>query len=144
MTRKDAAVECFQSGFVCSQAVLSVFSEIYGLDRDTALKLSTAFGAGIARQAETCGAVTGALMVIGLAHGRSDTKDIQAKETTYRKSHEFIKRFTDYHGSICCRSLLEVDISTPEGTQTAKERDLFKTLCPKFVGDAVDILEELL
>lgn len=144
MGRKDEAVACFRSGFVCSQAVLSVFAEDFGLDRITALKLGAAFGGGIARRAETCGAVTGALMVIGLGYERSEEKDTQAKETTYRKSHEFIRLFTDRHGAIDCRSLLEVDISTPEGTQAAKEKKLFQTLCPKFVEDAVEILEKIL
>jgi len=144
MTRKEEAVACFRSGFVCSQAVLSVFAEDYGLDRNTALKLGTAFGGGIARRAETCGAVTGALMVIGLGYGRSEQKDTQAKETTYRKSQEFIRWFTERHGAVGCRSLLEVDISTPEGTQAAKEKSLFQTLCPEFVEGAVEILEKIL
>jgi len=144
MDRKEAGRECFKSGFVCSQAVLSVFAEQFGLDRDLALKLATAFGGGMARRARTCGAVTGALMVIGLRYGRAHIADTEAKGVTYRKSHEFFERFTHRNGSIICNELLGVDISTPEGTASAQEKNLFKTLCPVFVSDAVQILEEIL
>lgn len=144
MDRTDTAVATFSEGFSCSQAVLLAFSEELGLDRATALKISTAFGGGMSSLALTCGAVTGALMVIGLKNGRAEAADAAAKEKTYEISREFVRRFTERHGSIVCRGLLGVDISTPEGKKRVSEQGLFSTLCPLFVADAVDSLEEII
>ena len=144
MGNKEAAVGYFKKGFACSQAVLSAYSEQFGLKSDFALKVSSAFGGGVARRAETCGAVVGALMVIGLKYGNMDATDSRAKDTTYKLANEFITRFTDRHDSIVCKDLLEVDISTPEGHKAAKKRKLFSTQCPKYVEDAAGILDEIL
>ncbi len=143
MNRIDTAVAAFSEGFSCSQAVFSAFSKELGLDRDTALKIASAFGGGMASMGMTCGAVTGALMVIGAKHGRVRAEDIAAKEKTYELAREFMRRFGERHGSINCRELLDADISTPEGRQRASESGLFTALCPRLVADAVAILEEI-
>ena len=78
----DKAVACFKEGFNCSQAVLSSFDDDFGLDKDMALKLAAGFGGGMGRMAQTCGAVTGAYMVIGLKHGAITGQDKAAKEHT--------------------------------------------------------------
>ncbi len=70
MSRSDCAVSLFRQGFSCSQAVAAAFAEEFGLDKETALRLSQGFGGGIARSADWCGALTGAFLVIGLKHGR--------------------------------------------------------------------------
>ncbi len=140
----DTAVAAFTEGFSCSQAVFSAFEEELSLDRATALMVSTAFGGGMAGMGLTCGAVTGALMVIGAKHGRVEASDDAAKQKTYDMSREFMLRFTERHGSIACRDLLGVDISTPQGRELAKTKDLFKTLCPRLVADAAEILEEII
>ena len=98
----------------------------------------------MARTGETCGAVSGALMVIGLLHGKIRTEDDDSRERTYALAQEFMEAFRERNGSLLCRGLLGVDVSTPEGIASVRERDLFRTVCPKFVGDAGDILEELL
>ncbi len=144
MKRSDRAVSTFEEGFSCSQAVLSAFSEELGLDRPTALKVSTAFGGGMSGLALTCGAVTGALMVLGLKHGRTGKNDAAAKVRTYELSRQFVRRFTERHGSIVCRELLGLDISTPEGKERASQERLFETLCPAFVRTAAEILDEIL
>jgi C_GCAxxG_C_C family probable redox protein len=82
MTKADEAVALFQQGFTCSQAVLSVFAKDFGLDRDTALRISQGFGAGIARTDGICGALSGAIMVIGLRYGGISADDNAAKEKT--------------------------------------------------------------
>jgi C_GCAxxG_C_C family probable redox protein len=140
----DAAHSAFSDGFSCSQAILSSFSEGLGLDRTTALRISSAFGGGIAGRGLTCGAVTGALMVIGLRHGRIRAEDTASKEKTYELSREFIRRFTERHGSTVCRDLLGVDISTPEGKQRASDEGLSETRCPAYVRSAAEILTALL
>ncbi|WP_066635747.1 C-GCAxxG-C-C family protein [Desulfolucanica intricata] len=133
----------FKDGFACSQVVLFTYCQEFGLDRKTALKVSAAFGGGMSRLGETCGAVNGALMVIGLKYGNTEANDIRAKEKTYQLAREFLEQFKVLHGSIICRELLHCDISTPEGYQYAREK-LFSTICTKLVQDAVDIVGRIL
>ena len=138
------ANNCFLSGFSCSQAVLSNFSEDYGLDNVTALKLACAFGGGIAQMAETCGAVTGAFMVIGLKYGRTTLDDLEAKEKTYAVVHQFVTEFKRRNKAIVCRELIGYDMSNENEKRIIQEKELTKILCPKFVQDAVEILEHIL
>jgi len=143
MGQVEQAVACFEEGFNCSQSVCSAYAEQFGLDRETALKVAAGFGAGMGRLAGTCGAVTGAVMILGLKYGAVDAKDKEAKEKTYARVREFAKRFTDRHGSILCKELLDCDISTPEGLNYAKEQKLFATRCAQLVKDAAEILAEM-
>ena len=142
--RIEKAVSCFTEGFSCSQAVLSPYSELFDLDRSTALKISQPFGGGIAHQGGTCGAVSGAFMVIGLKHGRIQAEDLEAREKTYEKVLEFIEHFTTSNGSTVCKELLGFDMSTPEGFHQAKNAGLFDTLCPKLIQSSMEILEKTL
>ena len=144
MSRAQDAVQSFKQGFSCSQAVLAALSEPLGLDRERALKISQAFGGGMARMGLTCGAVTGAMLAIGLKYGRTRPEDEEAKEKTYSLVHEFLRQFQDRHGSIVCRELIGVDLSSPEGQKLGAERGVFENLCPKFVAHAVEILEQIL
>ena len=137
------AVEKFEKGFNCSQAVLSSFSEQFGLDCNTALKIATGFGGGM-KMGETCGAVTGAFMVLGLKYGNATPEDKETKEKTYEMVIEFTNRFKARNGSVICRELLGCDISTPEGSKVAVEKGLFSSVCPRLVQDAAEILEEML
>lgn len=115
----------------------------FGLDREIALKIAGAFGSGMG-MGETCGAVTGAFMVIGLKHGKTKADNDAAKETTYELVKELTSRFSARNGSIKCKELLGCDLSTPEGMEAVIEKKLFITLCPKFVQDAAEILEAFL
>jgi len=142
--RSDKAVSIFKEGINCSQAVLSSFAEDFGLDKDIALKLAAGFGGGMGRMAQTCGAVTGAYMVIGLKNGAITGQDKAAKELTYQKVREFNEKFTAINKSVICRKLLKCDISTPAGFDEAKQKGLLTSTCPKLVRDAVEILEEML
>ncbi|HKL98341.1 MAG TPA: C-GCAxxG-C-C family protein [Mobilitalea sp.] len=144
MSKADNAVECYNQGFNCSQAVFSTYSEQLGLDRETALKVACPFGGGMARMGYTCGAVTGAFMLIGLKYGKYLPEDNDARENTYRLVREFTNRFKEMYGSIECHDLLGSDISTEKGVTFASEHGLFKKLCPCYVGDAAKIIEELL
>jgi C_GCAxxG_C_C family probable redox protein len=93
---------------------------------------------------ETCGAVTGALMVIGLKHGNVEAKDKNSKNKTYELAETFVRRFKDRNATVNCRGLLGCDISTPEGLRKARGKKLFKAVCPKYVRDAAEIIEELI
>jgi C_GCAxxG_C_C family probable redox protein len=141
MTKAQQTVDRFLSGVNCSQAVLATYGPDHGLASLDCLKVSSGFGSGM-RRAEVCGAVTGALMVLGLQYGPKDTADT-SKEAVYAKVAEFSSRFESRCGSILCRDLLECDISTPAGKQQALDKNLFKTVCPEMVRIAAEILEEL-
>ena len=140
----EQALAVFLDGFSCAQAILSVYGERSGLDRGTALRVAGAFGAGMARTGETCGSVTGALMVIGLRHAKTRAGDDDSRERCYALAQEFVDAFRGRNGTLLCRTLLGADVSTPEGIAAVRERDLFRTVCPKFVKDAGEILEGLL
>jgi C_GCAxxG_C_C family probable redox protein len=144
MNRIETAESCFKQGFSCSQAILSTFGEQFGLNRDTALKLAAGFGGGMGRMAGTCGAITGAFMVLGLKYGAVSPEDMQAKELTYEKVRDFAARFKERNGSLVCRELLGYDINSPIEYLIVKEKGVISTLCPKFVRDAAEILEEML
>jgi C_GCAxxG_C_C family probable redox protein len=145
MSIADQAAACFDEGFNCSQAVLSAFAPQLGLDRVAALKVAGAFGGGMGRMGETCGAVTGALMAIGLKYGQTTGEDKAAKEKSYEMVKQFVERFKARNrGCLACRELLGADLSTPEGMQKIREKQAFTTMCPKFVRDAAEIVEELL
>lgn len=141
MKPEEIALSFFDSGLNCSQSVLSAYSEKFGLDVDTAIKASAAFGAGFARLQKTCGAVTGALMVIGLA-SFDDNDTAGSKELTYQKTKEFIRVFTEKHGDIECRKLLGFDMNTDEGKKIAQENNTYKTQCADYVKSACQLLED--
>jgi C_GCAxxG_C_C family probable redox protein len=143
MDRVELAVSLFKQGFSCSQAVVAAYSESLGLDRELALRVAAGFGGGMGRMAQTCGAVTGAYMLIGMKYGGVDAKARQAKEKTYKLVREFACRFTGRHGSLVCRELLGCDLSTPEGFQLAKERKLSDTVCANLVRDAATMVAEI-
>lgn len=144
MSEIEKAVSRFQKGHSCSQAVFSAYAPILGVSEKTALKIASSFGGGMARMGETCGAVTGAFMVIGLKYGRVDPQDEQAKEKNYEIVNQFVKRFKSRNTFIKCKDLLGCDIGDPEGHEMAEKNGLFDTLCPKLVQDAAEILEKLL
>lgn len=143
MSKVEQAVSCFGEGFSCAQAVLSSYGPQFGLDRKTALRVAGAFGGGIAHMGQTCGVVTGALMVIGLQHGKTQAEDDETKERCYNLAREFVKRFKARNRSITCKELLGLDISIAEEKLLAQEQDLFNTLCPRLVQDAAEIIEQL-
>jgi C_GCAxxG_C_C family probable redox protein len=141
---EDVAVDIFQQGFTCGQAVLVAFAERRGLSREAALRVACAFGGGIARTGGTCGAVSGALMAIGLELGRTTVEDDAARERTYEAARVFLEQFRRGHGSDVCRELLGVDIGTPEGRQAAMSAGLFTSRCPELVRSAARIVETIL
>ncbi len=143
-TKADDAATTFNQGFNCSQAVLSAFAEEFGLDRETALRVAAAFGGGLARTGETCGAVTGALMVIGMKYGKVRAEDDAAKLKTYEIAREFMRRFNERHGHLACRDLLGHDVGTPEGRRAIAQLGLHDSVCAGLVRDAVRIVTQVI
>jgi C_GCAxxG_C_C family probable redox protein len=143
--RTETAVRLFDREFSCAQSVFAAFVDPADLARETALRVASGFGGGLARTGETCGAVTGAVMALGLRHcGVPAEADPLGKEQAYPPVKEFLARFKARHGTLVCRELLGCDLGTPDGLQSARERGLFKSRCPLLVRSAGEILEELL
>ncbi len=144
MSKVEQAVSHYGQGYACPQAVLATYGEQYGLNQEMCLRIAEGFAGGIAGLGETCGAVAGALMVIGLRYGRTDVSDADARTTTLKAVREFVDQFKARNGSISCRDLLGCEIDTKEKRQAAWEKGVFTTICPNLVRDAAEILETIL
>ena len=139
----DTAVSLFSEGFTCSQAVLLAFAPRLGLDPVVAARIASPFGGGIARQGRVCGAITGALMVVGLHAGNATADDRAAKEAAYEKIRTLMAHFAEMHGTTECRQLIGHDLSTPDGYLAATEAGVFRTRCPGFVRTAATLAGEI-
>jgi C_GCAxxG_C_C family probable redox protein len=144
MNHSELAVETFKQGYSCAQAVLTAYAPSLGLERSDAIRVAGGFGGGMGRMGLTCGALTGAIMVLGLGHAAQDPQDLAAKEATYARVRELVARFKAKHGRSGCRELIGCDISTPEGYQQARDEGVFVTHCRGYVRDACEILDRLL
>jgi len=145
MDRTLKALEYFDNKFNCSQAVLTAFADELGLTEDQSLRVATAFGGGMGRQQHTCGAVTGAAMVLGLKFGKAKNDHEDKKQDTYQKTVEFFDEFASIHGSTVCRHLLnDLDMRNADDLQKINEQGLFHTNCRKYVTDAVLLIEKII
>jgi C_GCAxxG_C_C family probable redox protein len=143
MSRVEDAVNCFCRGSACSQAIVGTYGPLVGLPQEQGLKLASGFAGGM-RMAQTCGAVTGAFMVLGLKHAGPDCDQRGGRENVYVQIRHFAAQFQQRNHTVVCKELLGCDISTPEGAQKATKEGLFRTICPRLVQDAAEILEEML
>lgn len=143
MTKSEKALEYFGNKYNCSQAVLAAFARDFELDEKLALMLGTSFGGG-ARNGEICGAVSGALLVLGLKYGHYKVGDNEQKSRAYAIAVDYTKRFKEANGSIVCRDLLGYDLTKPDEMTCIKKKELFSSICPKMIQSAVEILEDVL
>ena len=143
MDRVQKAVHLFKSNYNCAQAVFAAFTEPAMLEESAALKAASGFGGGIGCSGDLCGAVTGAIMAIGLHLGTDDAADKSTKVNVYQKARQLIEEYKLRSGSIVCRDLLGFDMSTPEGQTASKMPGAFDR-CDDFVSIAAEILEEML
>lgn len=144
-SKKEKAVEKFFEGYNCAQSVFVAFCEDLGVHEDLALKIACGFGGGMGGKEEVCGAVSGAIMVIGAKYGRGKRDDKAKKEDTYARTGELMERFSQKRGTYICRQLLGgCDFMTEEGRRLFKEQDLLNKTCKACIESAVSILEEIL
>ena len=141
-TKSDLATAHFHSGFNCAQSVAAVFCEKYGVDKNTVIKMCSGLGAGF-RSGEICGAVSGAVLAIGLKYGQNIAEDKSAKDNCNAKTIEFMNLFRSKNESVVCKDILGFDLSVKEEYEQAQKQDLFKTTCVDMVVSAVELLEEL-
>ncbi len=141
--RTDKAVRLFHEGYNCSQSVFAYYADLFGIDEKTALKLSAGFGGGCGRQRELCGAVSGAVMVIGLKYGATDGADRDGKKLCYEKVREFTDEFKKTNPSIVCRELL-LGTGADSSSQPEERTQQYykKRPCAKIVEDSARALEK--
>lgn len=146
--RQEKAVELFQAGYNCSQAVFGAFADVYGMELEQALRISCSFGAGMGRMREVCGAVSGMFMVAGLENGTVEGKDAQGKKENYDTVQELAKRFKERSGgSIICKELLgltEKNVFEDTKPEERTENYYKKRPCVELVREAAGILEDYL
>lgn len=141
--RAKKAMDLFMEGFNCSQSVFLAFEDLYGLDRKTALKLSSSFGGGMGRLREVCGAVSGMFMVAGILYGYDDPKDQKAKKEHYERIQALAKPYRDANGSIVCRELLGLTEKVSDPTPAARTKEYYKKRpCKELVGLSAAIMED--
>lgn len=136
----DRVLKHFDERYACSQSILLTFCGRFGLEEETAKRLSSTFGGGMGRLREKCGALTGAFMVLGLAYGNTNPKDLQTKLAAYSKVRELNEAFEKIYGASQCRELLKKHATEADIAQR-KHHDL---ICRKVVGEAAGLLYDML
>lgn len=147
-SRKKKAVELFKQGFNCSQSVFAAYSDLYGIDDETALRISSSFGGGMGRMREVCGTCSGMFLVAGLESGATEGRDAAGKQANYAMVQMLAEEFRKRNGTIICRELLGLDtpqVTAAEFKETKPEErtDAYykKRPCVQLVEEAAEILE---
>lgn len=140
---KDEVVRYFKGGIDCSQVVLMQWAEELGYDKEEAARMAASFGGGMFR-GDTCGAVSGALMAIGLKYGHFELDDQESKAKLMEKVNTFQKKFIERHGTTICRELTKFDFSKEGELEKALASGKLFEFCPHLVLDALDILDEIM
>jgi C_GCAxxG_C_C family probable redox protein len=144
MSKAEDAEAVFIKGFNCSQAVVSTFAEEFGLDKTMAYRVAAAFGGGIGHLGEACGAVTGAVIVIGLKYGMTELGGGQSNKEAYKKVQQLVEQFRSRDGSHLCKELLGFDIDDRAALKEALKKGSPQKICLKAVRDAAEIVESLI
>lgn len=144
MSRVEKALNQFATGCNCCQSITTAFGPDYDLDSQNALKIGAAFGGGMSRLGNTCGAVSGALMIIGMAFRNTDPEDAENKEHVYEIGQRFLNKFMELHNTVMCRELIGIDMNDEQDLQRARETGIFEEKCPNFVKTAAQLLENIL
>ncbi len=141
MTHREKARELFVQGYNCSQAVVGAFCDVTGQDMETALKVSSSFGAGMGKMRSVCGAVTGMFIVAGLLYGNTDPDD-KSKGDHYARIQELAEKFKEKYDTIICLDLLK-GLKTDTKPQPAERNEEYYKVrpCLIFVEEACDILD---
>ncbi|HPC38093.1 MAG TPA: C-GCAxxG-C-C family protein [Exilispira sp.] len=142
--RSEIAKKYFLDGFNCAQSVLLTFNDLIKTDEKVLLRLASSFGGGMGKMQFTCGAVSGAYMVLGYFFGKTEKEDKKALEKNYMLVREFKDKFTKNFGSENCKELIKCDLLSEEGRKYFIENKIGSTVCANLVVKSVEILEEIL
>lgn len=143
MTKTEQALHYFTNGFNCAQAVFVPFAREAGFTEDQALRVSCAFGGGMGRQQHTCGAVTGALMALGVRFGKGKNDPDDRKLDTYARTRSLFDSFMEAHSSVGCRELLEgLNMNDAADREKITALRLHETRCQSCITTAIGFLEQ--
>lgn len=140
----EKAKKLFKEGYNCAQSVFCTFSEDFGIDTETALKLSSSFGGGMGRMREVCGAVSAMFMLAGLKYGYTEPDNKEVKAEHYKRIQELAGKFKEKHGTIICRELLGVDADDNPIPSDRTPEYYASRPCEKFIEDAAAIFADYL
>ena len=141
--KAEIALCKFSQGYNCAQSVVFAFANEVNIDKNTLLAISTGFGAGIGKKQEVCGAVSGAVIILGAKYGRKENDTKNKTEVTYSKVQKFIDKFTKEKNAIRCSELLNgCNLLTEEGQKIFQKKNMLHEICFKCVVLACDILQE--
>lgn len=141
---QTSATTKFNSGYNCAQSVLGAFAEDLGIEENIANSITSGFGAGMGRMQKTCGAVTGAFMVLSYWSSLKNRGNPEAKEEAILKIREFNARFLAKHNSTDCLTLLNCDLNTGPGQEEYEIKNLRESVCEKCISDSILLTSELL
>ena len=130
------ALELFDSGLYCAESVLLAMNEAVPSHTDAIPRIATGLCSGMARTGGTCGAVSGAILGIGLVVGRDSANG--SVEPAYAQVRSLIASFQERHGSIYCPELIECDLGTQEGQRVFEQEHRIER-CRGYVKDAAGI-----
>ena len=142
MDRGLKAAELFVSGYNCAQSVAMAFSDVTGLDEKTSARMVSAFGGGMGRLREVCGAVSGMFFVLSILYGY-DTPDDVAKKRVYTDVQALAAKFREENGSIVCREILKNPPSDPNPSPRTAEYYRVRP-CARMVYTAAKLMEEFI
>lgn len=143
MNRSETAKDLFLSGYNCAQSVLLSFADDLKFSKELAQKMASGFGGGMGKTQEACGAVTGAIMVLGMLKGEEVNNNEELKASAYGAVKDLTRDFVAAYNTTKCRDLIGCDLNTPEGAAKFKEEKIMETLCAGCVEKAVQIVENL-
>lgn len=143
MERSEKAKELFLEGNNCAQSVMLSFADDFGYSKELALKISAGFGGGMGRSQGTCGAVTGAMMVLGIMEGEKASDNAELKKEAYSSVQKLTRKFADEFKTVSCRDLTGCDFNTEEGNEKFKNEGVMEKICAPCVKRAVEIVESL-
>ena len=145
LSRVEDAVKTFESGYNCAQSVFAIYADLFGIDRETALKMASSMGGGIGRMREVCGVVSAMALLAGLKEGNTDPEDEQAKEAIYLLTRQMADKFKEKHQTIICRELLGIESMEKSAKPSLRTDSYYNTRpCSKLVATAAGIVEEML
>jgi C_GCAxxG_C_C family probable redox protein len=140
---RDIAVGLFNADWLCAESVLKALAEAHGVTSPLIPRIATPLCAGMGRAGGPCGALTGALLAIGVLRGR-DEPDREAWLAAQSLALELTQRFTQRFGAMTCPDLLGVDLNTPEGQKTFAAQEMKQKKCREYVLGAVELVEAVL
>ena len=138
------AEQYVEKGFLCSEAVLLALSEAQNITSEIIPRIATGFGAGISRHGEVCGALSGAVMGLGLRFGRSQVSETPQDTSPYKFGQTMVNLFVTRIGHIRCRDILDLDISSDEGLKKYREQRLWESKCRELIRVATELAYDLL